>query len=430
MALCEMLIREGELLRASEVAGSVEIALRKIQDLTNAAFFDTDIVSHERYAASIEVVNELQRWLELQKSNTPATPLVWKWRWLLNLPTETISQLASAGATMCAEFDRQSGLLAAWDGHREVDRVTLEVTKLVSDRVPVSIIVADNLYDEAQEALVAANIQKANYHLHIYNTEAPWMRDLGPIPGVADDGTPVWFDSHVVRDGAYQRISAGNIPAFLAPKWNTRLQKTALWLEGGAVQSNGRGLTICSSVVLEGNKNFGMTDAQIDRELRRVTGAKQIVYLEPLQDEPTGHIDMFATIVDENNVVIGQYADRNSPNGRILGANATRLERTTYNGKKLKVARVPMPKEKDKFFRTYTNVVYANGILVVPSWSDVDAAAMEATVRQTYTRLLPDWEIHFIDCSNLAVSEGALHCLITNVGVALPKTKKFAPTTD
>lgn len=319
---------------------------------------------------------------------------------------------------MCAEFNSQSGLLAAWDGHREVNRVTLEITKLVGDRVPVSIIVADNLYDQALAAFSAENIPAANYQLHIYNTEVPWMRDLGPIPCIAEDGTPVWFDSHVVRDRAWQRISADNIPSFLASQWNTNLQKTALWLEGGAVLSNGRGLTVCSSIVRQGNKDFGMTDAQIDRELRRVTGSKQNVYLEPLDGEPTGHVDMFATLIDERTIVVGQYADRDSKNGRILDANAKRLERIVHDGKNLNVVRVPMPDATDAYYRTYTNVVFANGILLVPSYRDTASAAMEATVRETYSRLLPDREIHFIDCRKLAISGGALHCLISNLGTA------------
>ncbi len=39
----------------------------------------------------------------------------------------------------------------------------------------------------------------------------------------------------------------------------------------------------------------------------------------------------------------------------------------------MQVVRIPMPSHKDGNWRTYTNVIYANGVVLVPQYPDADA---------------------------------------------------------
>ncbi|TWU43637.1 Agmatine deiminase [Rubripirellula tenax] len=186
---------------------------------------------------------------------------------------------------------------------------------------------------------------------------------------------------------------------------------TPLHLEGGTVLSNGKGLTLLSSNVIDSNRGYGFDDRAIDREMRRITGAKTLATFQPLIGEKTGHIDLFMTFTDERTVVVGEYRDTQNPNHRLLNEHAKTLSQLS-GAEKLRVVRIPMPEQMGQVFRTYTNVIYANGVLLVPSFSDT----MDAEALEIFQNLLPNWRIEFIDCSEISTKGGALHCLVSNLG--------------
>src|SRR5205085_8046975 len=80
----------------------------------------------------------------------------------------------------------------------------------------------------------------------------------------------------------------------------------------------------------------------------------------------------------------------------------------------LKIERIPMPPHSDGVWRTYTNVVYANDIVVVPSYAGVDGR-IEREALDTYRRLLPRREIVPVEATSLASTGGALRCVTLNI---------------
>ena len=73
-----------------------------------------------------------------------------------------------------------------------------------------------------------------------------------------------------------------------------------------------------------------------------------------------------------------------------------------------------MPPYDGKRCRTYTNVVFANGRLLVPSYSDVPAE-VERRVMNVYAELLPDWELGQINCDEIICNGGALRCATKHI---------------
>jgi hypothetical protein len=144
--------------------------------------------------------------------------------------------------------------------------------------------------------------------------------------------------------------------------------------------------------------------------------AREVVFLENLVGEPTGHVDMFATFTAADTVVIGQYASEyDAVNAAILDRNAQRLSSSTLRGGPLKVARIPMPPRVPtpigtELWPTYTNVAYANGILLVPvyrGWSP----ELEALAVKVYQRLLPDWILVLVNAVPALRAGGGIHCM-------------------
>jgi agmatine deiminase len=133
--------------------------------------------------------------------------------------------------------------------------------------------------------------------------------------------------------------------------------------------------------------------------------------LEPLEHEPTGHVDVFACFTGPDTIVVGQYAAAVDPaNAGVLDRNAAILSKVGDGAARLRVVRMAMPGAGDGVCRSYTNAVFANGVVLVPSFGSADAKADQEAL-DTYRRLLPGRKVVGIDANRIVRREGALRCI-------------------
>src|SRR4030095_8841566 len=131
-------------------------------------------------------------------------------------------------------------------------------------------------------------------------------------------------------------------------------------------------------------------------------------------DLRTLHVDMLATFVSADTVVVGACDPVADPkSAAVLNRNAEKLSQVMTRGRRMRVVRIPMPTYDGAVCRTYTNVIYANGKLLVPHYPEVDRG-MEREVMASYAQVLPGWEIAQIDCSEMIRRGGGLRCLSTH----------------
>ncbi len=432
MALCEMYWARGEIGPAREQCELAHQSLVTQLELTRD--FGKPSTARNRYInASFLAEQNLAKLVSLSDNGPAAStpqgdsPLFsagWQWQPLFDLTTELVSTDLSVTATMTAEFDPQNGLLIGWGMYDWTKQLVVEIAKRSWDRCSL-VIIADNdeSLREARNSLHEAGIPLSEIHFRICAHDTSWFRDGGPITGKAPSGDAVWFDAMLTRHDLPKRAATDSLPSLVSNDWQTRVARTSIHIEGGMLLSNGRGLTVGTRPLLEINRRYGFDDDFIVRELERVTGAKKLVLVDAMIDEPTGHLDMFMTFVDHQTVVVGQFVDPSEPNAQLLDRIAETLSNTEFDGKPLKVVRIPMPaRRKGLFaqrntgiFQSFTNVVYLNGMLFIPTYEG-EAAKYEQSVQETYAGLLPDWEIQFIDCSRVSLFSGALHCLVSNLG--------------
>ncbi len=69
---------------------------------------------------------------------------------------------------------------------------------------------------------------------------------------------------------------------------------------------------------------------------------------------------------------------------------------------------------------------FANGVLLVPTYTDIDQEDAGTLILQSYARLLPHWRVVGIDATRLIESAGALHCITMNLG-PLGRLPNFPP---
>ena len=331
------------------------------------------------------------------------------------LPDRSLSNLALA--RMPAEFESQEALLLG--GTQLVGLfpgLLVEIVAAVQGRLPVVVLVNT----PAEEQLVRQLLTQRQVPAVAWRTlrlpiRTMWVRDFAP---------------HLVEDprggrqliGFHYRERRGNqvdntLPASLAEMLDLPLREAPLLLEGGDFLSNGRGVCLSSDRLIKRNIYYKeLNDREMGEMLSSNLGFTDWPAFPQLEGEPTGHVDMFLTLVAPDVAVVGRYdADADSTNALLLDRTARELAAVPSGaGGNFQVKRIPMPPHADVVWRTYTNVVYANGGLLVPTFPDY-CPELDTQALETYRGLLPGWEVVGLDVSGLIRMNGALRCLTMNM---------------
>lgn len=313
------------------------------------------------------------------------------------------------------EFENQDAILIAWDAEDPIIRqVLITIVVEVSPRAPVLVLVDDDgERADADQALRLSGVPERSIHLLKIRSDTVWARDFGPV-GVLRPGTGC-----VLIDTEYAdrlRPYDDAVPRQIARSLRLPVEPARISLQGGNLITNGRGILMTTSRILDENAERGYSYRDVTDILQDLYGCEEIVLLEPLQGESTGHIDMFATFVSPQTVIIGELDPQVDPvNSAVLERNARRLASVRTAHGPLEVLRVPMPRPEGRVWRTYLNVLYANGTLLVPVYAGHDPEGRVQAL-EVFKRALPGWTITPVDCSELIELGGALHCITMNLG--------------
>lgn len=241
-----------------------------------------------------------------------------------------------------------------------------------------------------------------------------WVRDYGPISVVDAHQNLHFVDFQYAAPESDPHDD--DVPLHLSRGLHVPAHRAELILEGGDLIGNGRGLILGSKRIIDKNAaKYGYDRQEIAQLLGENLGCTEWAPLPPLVGEPTGHVDMFVTFVGPGTVVVGKYDPAvDEVNADRLDRIAEALARLTCDGRPLRVERIPMPAHTDGLWRTYTNVAFVNGRLLVPVYPDA-APDLDRQALAIYASLMPDWEIVPIDASTLIRRKGALHCVTLNL---------------
>jgi agmatine/peptidylarginine deiminase len=320
----------------------------------------------------------------------------------------------SVFACQPGDFERQSAIML---GCNELlpyhPQALVDLISILAERIPLLAIVND---EEQRRNLITLlcdwGLPAHLLHYVSLPVKGMWIRDYGPM-FVRTQRRGI-----VINDAEYieaDRRADDLAPTELASLLKLPVTSVPLLVEGGNILSNGQGLCLTSEVLFQRNAEVGRSREYVERVLREKYGFNQIVVLKPLLSEPTGHVDMFATFVAPDTVVVGQYDPKIDPvNADVLEANARSLAGVQTATGPLNVVRIPMPSNRGGIWRTYTNVIYANDRVIVPTYAHIDAE-IERRAMAVYAKQLPGWEIIGIDASSVIIQRGSLRCISINI---------------
>jgi agmatine/peptidylarginine deiminase len=318
-----------------------------------------------------------------------------------------------------AEFRKQGAILLGC--HNQINLIPelyAEIAKAIDQKVPLFGVVSNEAQARSGlEIIKNMGLPPESMRFLIIPSNSIWIRDYAPFILRYDQDNAFMVDAKYHTRTMRENRKQDDFMCFeLAKMLDLPVRSIPLVLEGGNFISNGDGLLLTSAKTISVNKEGEYTHKQLISMFNDFLGVNGVFAVNHLIDEPNGHIDMFMTMLNKNLAIIGEIDPAiDSENSEVLNESAKIVSSITTSSGPIQVKRIPMPPRSGNDWRSYTNVILANGVLLMPSFSDVDPS-IEDRAEQVYkSSLPPDWVVKKINCDKLVALRGHLHCISYNI---------------
>lgn len=248
-----------------------------------------------------------------------------------------------------------------------------------------------------------------------------WARDHGGIT-VFVDSVPVVYDFTFNGWGLKFAANDDNqINKFIYTMQrfasNVHLQnKKDFVLEGGAIESDGKGtLLTTSECLLSPNRNPYLTKAEIEQYLIKTFGLKRVLWLDYgflSGDDTDSHIDTLARFCDEKTIAYVKCEDSADEHFEALSKMEAQLKSfVDIEGNPYNLIPLPMAEtvifEGERLPATYANFLIMNDIVLMPTYGTPTDKGAHSQMQKAF----PSREIIDINCSAIIKQHGSLHCV-------------------
>jgi agmatine/peptidylarginine deiminase len=241
--------------------------------------------------------------------------------------------------------------------------------------------------------------------------------------------------SQILSEASLQRPndenSAFDIADAVLAAADFNYKNSAVALDGGNLFKLEDGRCLTTRSLLSRNKDQTIN---VDQELEKIGGCKNINYLEPLPGPVIEHIDMFALPVGGKRILLAsydlskpfaaEYWSKLSDAERDLALNAglameSNAERLRHLGYEVVLVPSPFPRipaNGHTYYPTVLNALVRAGAdgyrqVLVPSYKDYETDIQSSALNQIAAAFGPKTEITTIEATEAAKAQGAIHCL-------------------
>lgn len=196
------------------------------------------------------------------------------------------------------------------------------------------------------------------------------------------------------------------------------VNKKNFTLEGGAIESDGKGtLLTTSECLLSPNRNSYFSKEEIENYLKEIFGLNRVLWLDYgylAGDDTDSHIDTLARFCDEHTIAYVKCEDRNDEHYDALLKMEKQLKSfVDYKGNPYYLIPLPMAapvydEDNERLPATYANFLIMNDAVLLPFYND---KVKDEEARIQLQKAFPTREIIGIDCSVLIRQHGSLHCV-------------------
>ncbi len=329
-----------------------------------------------------------------------------------------------------AEFEEAGGVIISWASYTSELR---EIARHARKRVTVYIITNDP--SEVESSLEDGGVPLDNIFFVDIPYNSVWVRDYGPQSVYLDDDDELAF-----IDWVYNRphrpddnLVPVNMAGYLdVPFYQMTAEPNRLVHTGGNLMVDGHGTAFSSELVLA--ENASLTEEQIDDIMYDFMGIDNYIKMDELPYDNISHLDMHMKLLDEETLLVGEFPEGVS-DGPYIEANLQYLldnYQTAY-GREFNVIRIPMvPSPAGNYppnahYRTYTNSLILNDLVLVPQYHD---ATLNAEALSIYEEAMPGYEIVGINMESVIGASGAIHCITREIAATDPIFITHAPVLE
>ncbi len=324
-----------------------------------------------------------------------------------------------------AEWEPQSAVLIAWphagtdwaDRLAEVEASYRALAAAIMRFQPLLIAVADATVRAHAQTVLADVAQHERIQFVECAYDDTWLRDSGPITLTGLD-VPVLLDFRFTGwGGKYEAGRDDRLITALVESGvfrRSRHQTIDFALEGGAIESDGRGSVLSTWRCLH-ERHPQRTRAEITDILCRELRAQRVLWLDHgyLQgDDTDAHIDTLARFAPDDAIVCQACPDADDAHFTELAAMADELAQLrTLTGAPYRLFALPWPRAivdgGRRLAASYANFLIVNGAVLMPAYDDPADTVAAEVLRLAF----PGREIVPVPCRALIWQNGSLHCL-------------------
>lgn len=325
-----------------------------------------------------------------------------------------------------AEWEDYDTVMIAWphaatdwaDMLPEITRCYVDLAEAVVVRSGLRLLVVTPEPEAVADTL--SHLPKEKILLFTCPTNDTWTRDYGPITVIAA-GEPCAVDFQFNGWGLKFAADLDNMvnlrmlhASLLTPRYRSRLNYT---IEGGAIESDGRGTMLANAQTLMALNRNGFTDERLLRSYFRENLGIETLHLlhhGALEgDDTDSHIDTLARLAPDDTILyVKSYRPDDTHTPDLDAMEAELKELRTPDGNPYNLIALPLPEpiydaDGERLPATYANFLITPRTVLMPTYAQPDLDRMASQMLQI---AFPDRKIVGVDCRALIRQHGSLHC--------------------
>ena len=312
-----------------------------------------------------------------------------------------------------AEYERNDAILMRWGQQNAVLTSMIVPITTGDSRARVTLVVSGQTQQNSAASFLdnaGANLDRIDFIQASSNSV--WIRDYGPRFASGDF-------KRIIVDHEYDRPRPADngVPGQFAKQLGLSIFTLPLLQGGGNYHSFANGEAYITDTILYYNP--GVSEQQVNNYFAAYQGV-DLTFLGTLGVDQTGgtggtwydgtgHLDMWFLPIDDNTVVIGQYApsEWNGIPHQVTEDAVALMQSRGYT-----VLRTPGWRSSGTHY-TYTNAVIVNDIVLTCAFNGFPS--QNAQAQAVFEQAFPDRTIVPVDCTGIIGLSGALHCIVKHM---------------
>jgi agmatine/peptidylarginine deiminase len=201
------------------------------------------------------------------------------------------------------------------------------------------------------------------------------------------------------------------------PFRSKRVDAERFILEGGSIESDGRGTILTTTECLTAPNRNNQTREQLEVSLGAYLWAKRVLWLDHgylAGDDTDSHIDTLARFCPHDTIAYVQCLDPADEHYTALKAMESDLQAfRTAEGAPYRLLPLPLPRaihdaDGQRLPATYANFLILNEAVLMPTYGQPD---LDRQAEDILAQAFPGRQIVGIDCRALIQQHGSLHCV-------------------